>query len=121
MLTKRIITFISTRDQRASQLIYDEDSDKVLFSVRDLAETPEDAYIDRSIPSACEVIDDVVKPILFTSKVFNIEFIDISAYWFINKFEEDNQEVCPEELKKDYLDMDAYELLTEYRKHYKKQ
>jgi hypothetical protein len=114
-----IITFISLRANGESQIIYDEEANRVLYSVRDLAETPEDAYINRDIPSACEVIDDVVKHILELSRTFEINFIDISAYTFIGKWEEENNTECPKDIKSEFQDMCAYELLQYYKEHYK--
>jgi hypothetical protein len=112
-----IITFIAIRDNGESQIIYDEENNRVLYSVRDLAETPEDAYITREIPSACEVVD-VVKHILELSRTFEINFIDISAYTLIGKWEEENNMECPKDVKAEFRDMCAYELLQYYKEHY---
>ena len=52
MKTKRLLIVTSSCYDINTESLYDEDSQKLLYSISDMWDCPEDATIDRALPSA---------------------------------------------------------------------
>ena len=56
MKTKRLLIVISYYYDISTESLYDVDSHKLLYSISDMWDCPEDATIDRALPSVYEAI-----------------------------------------------------------------
>ena len=56
MKTKRLLIVTSSCYDINTESLYDVDSQKLLYSIRDMWDCPEDATIDRALPSVYEAI-----------------------------------------------------------------
>ena len=56
MKTKRLLIVTSSRYDINTQQLYDIDSQELLYSISDMLDCPEDATIDRALPSVYEAI-----------------------------------------------------------------
>ena len=56
MKTKRLLIVIASRYDINTQQLYDVDSQELLYSISDMWDCPEDATIDRALPSVYEAI-----------------------------------------------------------------
>ena len=57
MKTKRLLIVTASRYDINTQQLYDVDSQELLYSISDMWDCPEDATIDRALPSAHDAIN----------------------------------------------------------------
>ena len=57
MKTKRLLIVISYYYDISTESLYDVDSQELLYSISDMWDCPEDATIDRALPSARDAIN----------------------------------------------------------------